>query len=293
LATATGSAPARAALAGNPSDGYGGHTLAVCLPGFAAHATVTEGGDGTGGAAQALVRAARTRFGRVTGLGDLEVGVDVRTSIPREVGLAGSSAIVIAVLRALGELTGHPLPRPELAAQALAAEVDELGIAAGPQDRIVQSFGGLVSMDFGADRHEELPRELLPPLFVAWLAGGGRASGLTHTDLRSRWNRGDAVVHDGVRELTRLGSGARGALLAGDMATFAACVDGSFDVRARMLPLHAAESRLVAIGRAHGAAVNYAGSGGAVVGLLPSDRPASALGRAYAGSGAGFAVVRD
>src|SRR5258705_12225860 len=32
--------PARAALAGNPSDGYGGRTLAVTLPAFAARAEV-------------------------------------------------------------------------------------------------------------------------------------------------------------------------------------------------------------------------------------------------------------
>ena len=44
-----------------------------------------------------------------------------RTSIPRAVGLGGSSAIVIAVLKALG----CALPPDELAALALAIEVDE------------------------------------------------------------------------------------------------------------------------------------------------------------------------
>ena len=37
---AAGVAPARAALAGNPSDGYGGAVLAVCLPALAARVEV-------------------------------------------------------------------------------------------------------------------------------------------------------------------------------------------------------------------------------------------------------------
>ncbi|CAA9501537.1 MAG: hypothetical protein AVDCRST_MAG13-2290, partial [uncultured Solirubrobacteraceae bacterium] len=37
---AAGMAPARAALAGNPSDGYGGAVLALCLPALAARVEV-------------------------------------------------------------------------------------------------------------------------------------------------------------------------------------------------------------------------------------------------------------
>src|SRR3954469_11429520 len=40
-----GRAYARVALAGNPSDGYGGRTLAVTVPGLAAGRTPVRGGD--------------------------------------------------------------------------------------------------------------------------------------------------------------------------------------------------------------------------------------------------------
>ncbi|MDQ3632510.1 MAG: hypothetical protein M3417_14825, partial [Actinomycetota bacterium] len=44
--SATGTAFARAALAGNPSDGYGGGVLAVCVRDFAATVELTQTGDG-------------------------------------------------------------------------------------------------------------------------------------------------------------------------------------------------------------------------------------------------------
>jgi len=75
------------------------------------------------------------------------------TNIPRGVGLSGSSAIVTAAFRAL--LKFHHLTLgalglclntlPEV---ILTTETRELNISAGLQDRVVQSFGGLVYMDF-------------------------------------------------------------------------------------------------------------------------------------------------
>ena len=50
------------------------------------------------------------------------------TTIPRSVGLGGSSAIVIATLRALCELHRVTLTRDTMAALALSIEVDDLGI---------------------------------------------------------------------------------------------------------------------------------------------------------------------
>ena len=92
---ASGSAFARAALAGNPSDGYGGAVLAVCVPALAAHAEATRAARCTSDPPSPLVDAAVARFGRGA------CAVRWRTDVPREVGLAGSSAIVTATLRAL------------------------------------------------------------------------------------------------------------------------------------------------------------------------------------------------
>ena len=161
---ASGRAHARAALAGNPSDGYGGAVLAVSVADFAAHAEVARRRGRVSDPPSALVDAAVARFGRGP------CAVRWRTDVPREVGLAGSSAIVTATVRALCALHGHALEPDALAAMALAVETEDLGIAAGPQDRYAQAHEGLVLMDFAGARPrvERLDPALLPPLYLAW-----------------------------------------------------------------------------------------------------------------------------
>ena len=61
---ATGSAFARAALAGDPSDGHGGAVLAVCVPGLAAHAEAQPAARTASDPPSALVDAAVARYGR-------------------------------------------------------------------------------------------------------------------------------------------------------------------------------------------------------------------------------------
>jgi glucuronokinase len=267
--SAAGDAPARAALAGNPSDGYGGAVLAVALPSHRAHAVARRAGELRVTPESDLVRAAVGRFARQHAPAAAASAVEWSTSIPRGVGLGGSSAIVIAVLRALMGLHRVTLPAPELADVALAVEVDELGIAAGLQDRVAQAYGGLTFMDFdpAAGRHcyERLDPERLGPVLVAWREDSGGHSGDVHAPLRDRHAAGERVVVEALSELGTLARAARGALLAGDRAELARCVDGSFDARQRMLELDAHHVAMIECARAAGAGANYAGSGGAIV----------------------------
>ncbi|HEY2160360.1 MAG TPA: hypothetical protein VGH24_03565, partial [Solirubrobacteraceae bacterium] len=62
-----GFARARAALAGNPSDGYGGAVLAVTLPAWRAEAEVVPASDARIDPENALVRATVRRFAREFG----------------------------------------------------------------------------------------------------------------------------------------------------------------------------------------------------------------------------------
>lgn len=264
---APGAALARAALAGNPSDGYGGAVLALALPGLVAQAVarraraVQISPDGT------LVQAAIDRFAR--DLHEPAARTEVRwsTSIPREVGLGGSSAIVIATLRALSALYQVRLGEGEMAELALAVEVEDLGISAGLQDRVAQCYGGLVYMDFAADggSYERVNLSRLPPLLIAWRPGASVESGAVHAALRKRYDRGEPVVVEGMEELGRLGRAAHAALAAGDTEALARCIDQSFDVRQRMISLDSRHVDMIARARRVGASANYAGSGGAIV----------------------------
>ena len=213
-----------------------------------------------------LVRAAAARLERVSGAPVTMSGIRWGTDIPRSVGLAGSSAIVIAVLRALCATHRCPLAPAALAQLALEVETEDLGIAAGLQDRIAQVYGGVTFMDFGSPpRFEPLPVELLPPLVVAWRDVHAEDSGIVHSDLRERYARGEPRVTEALAELGQLAHRARDAVLAGDRDELARCADGSFHARAAMLKLHPRHVEMINVARTAGAGANYAGSGGAIV----------------------------
>jgi glucuronokinase len=260
---ASGRAFARAALAGNPSDGYGGAVLAVCVPALAAHAEATPAAEARSDPPNALVDAAVARFARGA------CAVRWRTAVPREVGLAGSSAIVTATVRALCELHGHALAADDLAEMVLAVEVDDLGIAAGPQDRYAQAHEGLVLMDFAGSRPrvERIDVGLLPPLYLAWRTDAAQTSHAVHGGLRERAS--EAAVRAAMGRLADHARAGRDALHAGDDAAFAAAVDGSYDERPALIDLDPRHVAMVDAARGAGASANYAGSGGAIVGTLP------------------------
>jgi galactokinase/mevalonate kinase-like predicted kinase len=280
---ARGLAFARAALAGNPSDGYGGAVLAVTLPAWWAEANATRSPSLSVEPASEMVEAAVRRFAR-----ELEpdaLGTDVRwtSSVPRGVGLGGSSALVIATIKALCQLHGTELEADALAALALAVEAEDMGIVAGLQDRVAQAYGGLTFMDFsaGAGRayagvgpwspqngaYERLDAGLLPPFLIAWRPDASAESGEVHASLRERHRRGEEVVHDAMSRLADAARGARAALLAGDLQRVCLHVDESFELRRRMLDLDARCVEMVAVARANGASANYTGSGGAIVAI--------------------------
>ncbi|MEY2514351.1 MAG: glucuronokinase [bacterium] len=278
LAEAT--VPARAGLVGHPSDGYGGATLSVTLGNFAAHVAIGPAhglqieattGDGWPEGGEPLIRATVRRFCRhrleAGATFDPEIRVRYRSTIPRKVGLAGSSAIVIATLRALAGYSGVPIEHHLLPELALSVETDELGIAAGLQDRVVQTYGGLVYMDFARRRYEPLDAALLPDLFVAWHGAAKGASAAAHAAVCERHARRERAVVAAMTTLARLARDARDALDRGDDDAFADALDAGYDVRASIFELDPRHVALVAAARELGLPATYTGSGGAIVGV--------------------------
>jgi glucuronokinase len=323
-------AHARAGLLGNPSDGYGGKAIALSLYDFRARVRVRAADrceirphdgpglefPGLGDAARAfraggcdggarLVHAALARFaGHPRGAAALARGgarlrcrLDCDTTIPREVGLAGSSAIVIATLRALCAWLEVEIPRFDVAELALAAEVEGLGIAAGAMDRVIQTYEGFWLMDLREPRSERhyrrLDRRLLPPLFVAWDPRGGTASGVAHGDLRARWLRRDPEVLRAVEHFRELVDRGVACIERGDAAGLRALVDENFEARKRIFPVSGRDRELVAIARGCGAAAKQCGSGGAVIGIPPERAALGELASAYAGAGFAFVEPTD
>ena len=307
-----GSAHARVGFVGNPSDGYGGKVLAFALADFAAHVRVesarafSAASSPPASTLDALLdqlAAARTRpdeasllLAAIAELADRAATRRVRpfrvtltTDIPRQVGLAGSSAIVIATLRALAPRFGLVIAPNELAQLALHAETERLGIAAGPQDRVIQAYGGLRFMDFSAarERGRGLDPDLLPPMFVAWQPGPGAPSGVTHDDLRRRFEAGDRLVRTAMRRFAEFADAAVEALEADDRELLIEILNANFDTRASICAVGARDRELVDLGRSFGAGVKLCGSGGAVVGVVRDADELPAIEAAYAAANHG------
>lgn len=221
------------------------------------------------------------------------VELSASTAIPRSVGLAGSSALVIAALRTLGGAIGHRWDRLELAQLALGIERDRLGIEAGLQDRLVQAVGRPVAMEFDPVDYEIVDGADELPLYVAWDPTATEPSDTVHRALRRRFEADDPLVRTGMAELAAEARRASAALRRGDHETLARAIDATFDLRRSMVDVEPRQVALVEIGRSAGAAVNSAGSGGSTIGLARDRRHLAELATAHDRAGVPFLAVSD
>lgn len=305
----TSKAYPRAALVGNPSDGYFGKTIAFTFSNFSATAVlyespelVIEPGPRDGSTFSSvedlerdvakygyyggirLIKAAIRRFGRYArehgiSLHDRNFTIRYSSDIPNLVGLAGSSAIITASMRAMMSFYGVTIPNAQLANIVRAVENEELGIAAGLQDRVAQAYQGLVYMDFdkklldsrGYGDYRPLPSDLMPPLYIAYRTDLSEGSEVFHNNIRDRFNAGDKAVVDAMRAWGELTDKALAAMKARDYAELARLTDENFDMRAKLYKLSDGNLRMVQAAREAGASAKFSGSGGAIVGVCPDD----------------------
>ena len=76
--------------------------------------------------------------------------LDYKTNIPKQTGMSGSSALIVAALNCLTTHYDVDIPLDDRPTLALSAERD-LGITAGLQDRVAQVYEGVVYMDFAEE----------------------------------------------------------------------------------------------------------------------------------------------
>lgn len=322
---------ARAGLLGNPSDGYFGKTISCLVGNFKARVTLIESAylslqphpqfdplefqninelgrvydkQGYYGGMRLLQAACKKFHDACTKRGIKLDGPNFTasydTDIPRQVGLSGSSAIVIAMLRALLCWYGvmDRFDQASFPTIALQTEQEELGITAGMQDRVIQTYGGAMYMDFdrallestGAGRYERLDTRLIPPLYLAYVLNPSD-SGKIHSDVRRRWNEGEPEVVQAMQTFAGFAEFGRAALERGDVGAFSALLDDAFALRRKIFGdavLGPDNLRMTELARAHGFPATTCGSGGAIIGTLGDDPQNAAFADALAAEGYHF-----
>ncbi len=299
---------ARAGLIGNPSDGYNGQTISFIIRNFAATVILYEWDEieilgsreeksrfnsiqhlardvklhGYYGGVRLVKATIRGFFEycarRQIKLHDRNFSIRYESQIPRQVGMAGSSAIIVATLRCLMEFYGVEIPLELQPSLALSVETDELGIAAGLQDRVIQIFEGLVYMNFAKatmreqnglryGMYECLDPSILPPVYIAYKADVSEPTEVFHNDIRARFQRGEPAVIEAMNKFAGLAASAREALRAGDADKLSDLMNTNFDTRRSIYELPHGQVEMVECARQVGASAKFAGSGGAIVGV--------------------------
>ncbi len=304
---------ARAGVIGNPSDGYYGKTISVILKQYFACVTLYEWDEleivmnenntrfrsidelvqdvrqhGYYGGVR-LVKATIKRFAeycRANGifLHDRTFSVRFETNIPRQVGMAGSSAIIVATLRCLMEFYGVEIPKYLQPSLVLSVEQGELGITAGLQDRVIQVYEGMAYMDFSRDKMRtengleygfyepiSLDSKILPPLYFAFKTEVSEPTEIVHNNLRHRWNEGVSEVHRAMQKFAELSDLARTAILERNWTRLGELMNANFDLRRSICKIASGQIQMVELARSVGASAKFAGSGGAIIGTFPDE----------------------
>lgn len=313
---------ARAGLIGNPSDGYCGKTISFIVRNFSAKVSLYEHPSveivpslrdrSTYASVQDLVNDVK-QFGYYGGirlvkatirkfaeyceanripLPERNFLVRYRTTIPRHVGLAGSSALVTATLRCLMEFYEVEIPKFVQPNLILSVETEELGISAGLQDRVIQVYEGCVFMDFdrklmesrGYGEYEEIDPGLLPNLYIAYRTSLAEGSEVFHNNIRERWRNGDPVVVQAMQDFAGFAQEVRDLLLAGRGNEIGPWLNRNFDLRRTLYRLSDDNVEMVERARSVGASAKFAGSGGAIVGTYDNDAMFERLNEVYQGT---------
>ncbi|MFZ2054215.1 MAG: hypothetical protein WAU81_08450 [Candidatus Aminicenantales bacterium] len=310
-------ANARAGLLGNPSDGYYGKIIAVSIKNFAARVFLEESPElrvepcaqdedlyrsghdlverinlyGYYGGRRLIKAAVKTFFDHCVkqniSIAEKNFTIRYESDIPRQVGLGGSSAIIVAAMRALLQFYGVKVPIELLPTLVLGAELNELGINAGFMDRVIQVYEGCVYMDLNRTRLEErgygdyerLEAHRLPPLYLAYKPDLGKVSGAVHNDLRMAYDRGDPAVIGTLQKLAALAEEGRKDYLQGDFRRWPSLMNENFDLRSQIMRISEANQEIVQTARRCGASAKFAGSGGSIIGIFEDETMLERLSR--------------
>jgi D-glycero-alpha-D-manno-heptose-7-phosphate kinase len=223
-------------------------------------------------------------------------GVEVRTHAesPVGAGIAGSSAMNVAVIGALAAWTGRPIADEDLLTVAMNIEAQVLGVPTGAQDYRPALYGGVAAIDLGVRGVSRVPLHVDPTelerRIVLAYTGASRNSGINNWDVLVRRINGDAAIVEAFDAIRDAAIGLREALELQDWRGAAACLSAEWHARKRLAPGVTTREIDAFIERARfagalAAKVCGAGGGGCLVCLSEPDRR-SAVSAALANAGA-------
>lgn len=219
------------------------------------------------------------RFFRASG-----VAVETRSDSPVGAGLAGSSALNVALCAAIARWQDRRLEPEALLNLARDIEVQVIGVPTGGQDYRPAFYGGIAAIEFGpAGVHRvplDVPPRALEERMVVVYTGQSRDSGINNWEVTKRRIDGDASLAGLFDEIRDTASRVRAALKRSDWTELARSVGHEWELRKRLAPGVTTEQIDILFRRAFDAGADAgkvcgAGGGGCVFFLAEPDATAS------------------
>jgi D-glycero-alpha-D-manno-heptose-7-phosphate kinase len=234
-----------------------------------------------------------------------------RAESPAGAGIAGSSALNIAVCGALSRWTGRDCSDDQLLAIARDVEAQAISVPTGWQDYYPALYGGVAVHEFGVGTPRRIALDVEPSALsdriVLAYTGEPRASGTNNWDVTKRHIDGDNDVRGAFQRILATARAMRAALAVHDWDEVGRQLASEWENRKRLAPgvTTPAIDSLIELAKASGvvsAKVCGAGGGGCVMFFTAPARRATvadALARAgarvldYRIEGVGLEVVEE
>ena len=217
-----------------------------------------------------------------------------RGESPAGAGIAGSSALAIAVCGALARYTGASMDEELMLQTAMNVECQTIRVPTGVQDYRPALYGGVAAIELRTDVIRRVPiavnpRELERRIVLAY-TGAPRNSGTNNWEITKRHIDGDPHIFDCFERIRDTAVTMRQALACSDWDEVGRQIATEWENRKRLAPGVSTPTLDALIGRAKqagatAAKVCGAGGGGCLFCYGPPDKHA-AIGAALAGGGA-------
>lgn len=201
----------------------------------------------------------------------IETGYSVfmASEVPSGSGLGSSSAVAVALVKALATLKGKQLTKSALAEAACEIELVQLKMPIGKQDQYACAYGGLNAIWFSADGVRVEPLEIdtavlrrLETSTMLFYTGLVHDSSELLREQQARTLRGAASTLDALHAIKAAAGEVRESLLAGDADAVGEIMHGAWSAKKSLTRGITSE----AIDRAYAAAIEAGALGGKISG---------------------------
>jgi len=171
------------------------------------------------------------------------VSMFLASEVPPGTGLGSSSAVTVALVKAISTACGEKLMPAQVAELACQIEIEKLGKPIGVQDQYAAAFGGLNWMTFDSTGVQVQPIEIAPETYdrlesnmLLMFTDSAHDSAKILAHQKKSSHEQDPVVIESLHGVKALALEAREHLMKGELDRFGALLDQAWQHKKRFAP---------------------------------------------------------